>query len=389
MSLREACSAAATMMLAVERGKDPVADAAVQRQADERARLTMADLVEDFLRDHRRQRHASTAEIERSLRKDVLPYLGHLCPAAITAADVERICDAVRDRVEANRGSKSRGEMARRVLRYTKGVFNHAILDSVELAEKYGLTTNPAETVGRNRRGRVGRYGKAEPRHRVLSDVEIIEFFRVLETSSIDASTRLLMKLLLATGARLSEVRCLPIAELQLDGDEPVWVLPASRAKMRREHRKPLSPLAVSLLRAAIGTRRSGPVLPSDQSRDGFLTEKGARRAIARLFETGRLCCPHFTPHDLRRTVGTGLAKLGVPIDIVRRVLAHKSVDVTNAVYVHHDYEAEKRAAMEKWCAHLELLFSRAAKLSGRDYDDLGHAMSMKGGLGFNKPATA
>jgi integrase len=194
----------------------------------------------------------------------------------------------------------------------------------------------------------------------VLSDAEIVEFFRVLETSNIDCNTRLLMKLLLATGARLSEVRCLPIAELQLDGTEPLWVLPASRAKMRREHRKPLSPLALSLLRSAIGSRRSGPVLASDQSRDGYLTEKGARRAIARLFETGRLCCPHFTPHDLRRTVGTGLARLGVPIDIVRRVLAHKSADVTNAVYVHHDYEAEKRAAIEKWCQHLEVLMEAA-----------------------------
>jgi integrase len=360
MSLREACSEAAAIMLAVERGTDPIADLEIERAEIALSQLTLTDLIEDYLADHRKQRHRTTADIERALKKDVVPLLGSRRPSEITPADIERVCDAVRDRVEAKRGGKVRGEMARRVLRYIKQVFNHALLDSVELKDKYNLTTNPAESVGRNRRGKVGRYGKAEPRNRVLSDAEIIEFLRVLETSNIDTNTRLLMKLLLTTGARLSEVRCLPIAELQLDGEEPVWVLPASRAKMRREHRKPLSPLAVSLLRAAIGTRRSGPVLPSDQSRDGFLTEKGARRAITRLFETGRLCCPHFTPHDLRRTVGTGLARLGVPIEIIRRVLAHKTADVTNTVYVHHDYEAEKRAAIERWSAHIDMLMGKA-----------------------------
>ena len=59
--------------------------------------------------------------------------------------------------------------------------------------------------------------------------------------------------------------------------------------------------------------------------------------------------------HDLRRTVATGMQKLGVTLQTVEAVLGHTSGsrDGIVGVYQRHDYAAEKRAALEAWGAHV------------------------------------
>ena len=59
--------------------------------------------------------------------------------------------------------------------------------------------------------------------------------------------------------------------------------------------------------------------------------------------------------HDLRRTVGTNLARLGVSKDIRARILNHVegARSVTDAVYNQHEFWAEKRVALQLWEAEL------------------------------------
>ena len=59
-----------------------------------------------------------------------------------------------------------------------------------------------------------------------------------------------------------------------------------------------------------------------------------------------------FTLHDLRRTVRTGLARLKVEPHIAQRVLNHAQRGVVRT-YDLHQYEGEKRTALEKWAAHV------------------------------------
>ena len=59
-----------------------------------------------------------------------------------------------------------------------------------------------------------------------------------------------------------------------------------------------------------------------------------------------------FILHDLRRTVRTGLARLKVEPHIAQRVLNHAQRGVVRT-YDLHQYEGEKRTALEKWAAHL------------------------------------
>jgi integrase len=55
------------------------------------------------------------------------------------------------------------------------------------------------------------------------------------------------------------------------------------------------------------------------------------------------------SPHDLRRTVATRLASLGVPEEDVAAVLNHVRTSVTGRHYDQYQRAAEKRRALEKW----------------------------------------
>ena len=55
------------------------------------------------------------------------------------------------------------------------------------------------------------------------------------------------------------------------------------------------------------------------------------------------------SPHDLRRTLETRMAALGIPKDHRDRVLNHVPADVGSKHYDRHDYLAEKRTALTRW----------------------------------------
>lgn len=67
-----------------------------------------------------------------------------------------------------------------------------------------------------------------------------------------------------------------------------------------------------------------------------------------------------FTPHDLRRSCRTGLARLGVADEVGERVLNHHRGGLV-AVYNRHRYEAEMRAALDAWDRHLCRLIGQAS----------------------------
>jgi hypothetical protein len=57
----------------------------------------------------------------------------------------------------------------------------------------------------------------------------------------------------------------------------------------------------------------------------------------------------------LRRTVATGLQRLGVRLEVTEAVLNHISGSRGGiaGVYQRHDWAAEKRAALDAWAAHV------------------------------------
>ena len=158
------------------------------------------------------------------------------------------------------------------------------------------------------------------------------------------------LKLLMMTGQRRAEVSDMRWSELNLD--EGVWELPASRVKNARLHIVPLPPQAVEILRSL------NRFLDSD-----FVFTTTGRSAISgfgRLKERIEAMLPESTPdwrfHDFRRTASTGMAKIGVMPHVIDAVTNHKSgvVSGVGATYNRYTYFNEKREALTLWAAHID-----------------------------------
>ena len=70
---------------------------------------------------------------------------------------------------------------------------------------------------------------------------------------------------------------------------------------------------------------------------------------------------PHWTNHDIRRTVRSGLSRLKISEEAREAVLAHVRPGI-KGTYDHHDYLAEKREALELWGERVQALTNREAK---------------------------
>jgi integrase len=159
-----------------------------------------------------------------------------------------------------------------------------------------------------------------KPHERVLSDTEIQTLWRALETApklSPEIYDALRLELLL--GVRIGEALGAAKSEIDLEGR--TWTIPALRTKAKREHPLPLPQLAESILRSAL--RRAGASTRFFSSPiDGkAMRPKSASRAVLRV--RGRTDLLDVGTHDLRRTLATGLGNLGIPDQIIERVLNH------------------------------------------------------------------
>jgi integrase len=162
--------------------------------------------------------------------------------------------------------------------------------------------------------------------------------------------------LLLVTGQRREEVAGLFWSELDLVNQ--VWNLPATRTKNGKAHIVHLSALAMSILNSL---PRFKPVAGKDFvfSTKGDVSISGFDYAKNRLGMTA----DHWTLHDLRRTVTTGMASLGIAPHVADRVLNHQSGTINGvaAVYNRFAYSEERKAALAAWGARLAALVAVGA----------------------------
>jgi len=68
-----------------------------------------------------------------------------------------------------------------------------------------------------------------------------------------------------------------------------------------------------------------------------------------------------WSPHDLRRTVRTGLARLGCPFEVAEAVLGHTRGGI-EGVYDLHTYESEAKKWLQIWNDHLDQLMEKQLK---------------------------
>jgi integrase len=275
---------------------------------------TVAALAETYLRHIHDLRSAK--EIERRLRRDVLPIIGHISIGDLHRRDVTRVID----------GKSDAPISARRVFEDIRAMVRWAVA-------RGDLDHNPVDGMKPPSNGK--------PRTRVLGDNEIRQLWRSLDQISIAVSGAI--KLCLVTGQRIGEVT--GITPNEIDLGRKLWTIPASRTKNGFEHNVPLSEMALAIIAA--------------QSNERITVDHVGDVIRHRLQSAER-----WTAHDIRRTVLTKMAELGVAPIILGHVANHRTTTkagITLATYVQHQYEKEKREALALWADRLEAIIAGGA----------------------------
>lgn len=311
------------LSILVHQGVDPVqADHERRRQAVD---LAFESYVEAFVDLYLKKRWKQWPLGAGVLRREAVPILRRKPLPQIKRSDLSQIWDRAADRPAIARLTHA---TLRKLFRWavSRGDIDRSPLEGVEAPPPVAA------------------------RERVLSDEEVTLIWRMSEGLTYPFGG--LIRLLLLTGQRRDEVASLDWAELSRD--DALWTLPSQRAKNRNPHLIPLSDLA----RDAFDELAGGDVWPSKGlvfSTTGKTPVSGFSKVKKRLDEQLEIVLgDRFAPwriHDLRRTVATGLQRLGVRFEVTEAVLNHVSGSRGGiaGVYQRHDWAAEKRQALSSW----------------------------------------
>ena len=334
-TLADARKKARTLLNDIEGGGDPRTETRKKAGAGSG---TVRALFDDYKKAKAGKR--SISEIERIFDKYVLPEIGDRLADSLNRADITRLIDGV-----ATGGSKPTPVMARAVAAQLSAFYSWA------MPRLHRLEFNPCRDAGKPDR--------PKPRERVLTDAELKALWNVLDGEGIPWGPS--VKLLILTGQRRDEVFSADRAEFDLKGK--LWTIPGDRAKNGRAHLVPLSPAAVELLEAVPEIEGSDKLFPSRSNLENGAS--GFSKALARIIaaiekELGPI--ERFTLHDLRRTLATGLQRLGVRLEVTEAVLNHVAGTRGGlvGVYQRHHFSDEKRHALEAWAAEVERIIAGA-----------------------------
>src|SRR5262245_4546642 len=299
ISLGQARRLAQEIMYRKAQGQDPQGDKRAQRQTG-----TFADLVQAYFSQHAEKANRSWKQARCLIDRHLLPRWGGLVPNSITRSHVKALMREVTAPVLANQ-----------TLAAASAIFSWAIREEVA-----GVTANPCLKVKRN---------VVTSRERILSDSELPLFWNAFSQAGEAGQV---LKLILLTGQRPGEVSAMKREHIR-DG---WWEMPAEPdaelgwpgTKNKRTHRVWLPQPAVE--------------------QPGF----GSRLSVIQLAATMRAICKQLgvtnkiTPHDLRRTHGTFVTRLGFGREAMNRIQNHVEGGI-GSVYDRYGYADENRRIME------------------------------------------
>ena len=322
---KEARALAAAALVQIAKGIDPrPAKRAPAAPADD----LVPAVIDRFLATHGEKLRPSTRyEAGRLLRKELAGWRNKRF-SEISPADVHVLLDSI-----VTRGAP---KTANRTLAW---------------GHRLGRWAKSRKLVAVNPFADVERPAVETARDKVLEDSELVAVWRAAET--LKAPYCAFVCLLVLTGARRSEIAGMEWSEVDLA--EAVWTIPAARAKNKRANIIPLSTEAVKIL---------GALPPAGNF---VLSVSSGKNPITSLIDLKRKLdkalppeMPRWVLHDLRRSFASGLQRLGIGVPVVEKLLGHTSGTFAGVVgvYQRHSYADEKRAAVQAWARHVEMLLS-------------------------------
>ena len=314
--------------------KDPVEERRAARQAARNKTatgLTFGEYAEEFITAHeaawRNDKHC--AQWRATLKKYVDPVMRDLSVDAIGTEDVLTVlrpiwtgkpetASRVRGRIEAILdAAKAQGLRAGENPARWRGHLNHLL---------------PAKTKVRRVR-----------HHAALPYADVPSFMAELrEETSISARA---LEFLILTASRTGETLGARFDEI--DFAARMWTIPAERMKAARDHRVPLVPRAVDIVKEMAAVRQNEFVFPG--MKPGRSLSQTALLMLLRRLGYGYVV----TSHGMRSSFRDWAAeKTTYPREVAEMALAHAVPDAVEAAYRRGDLFAKRRALMQAWAAH-------------------------------------
>lgn len=339
--LEQARIEARRLLQKIQSGCDPL-----EEKSKRRAEPTIKELAREWL-----GRHTSGLKSERAIRSliegDLVKALG-----SKKLSDIRR-----RHMIEAIEAkAETAPRQAGHLLIYARKMLDYAV-------DRDFITANPLAGLKPNS---ITVKGKRDPlrqiaRGRILDHDEIRTFWTAAETCGMHRLTALALKLVLVTGQRPGEVAGMHLDEL----NGTLWTIPAARrGKTDTSHTVHLTATALELIEEAkaelVRLRDRRTVEPTGHVFEAWpgkhVNNAALARAVSRMASSlgakdvqpwGR-----WTPHDLRRTMRTGLSACRIRPDIAEMVIGHTKKGII-ATYDRYGFDVERKSALEAWEARM------------------------------------
>lgn len=325
MSLADAHMNRAKARQLLESGIDP-GKISLEAKTEHKRALSVSALVDEYMERWAKPKKRSWKEDLRILNTDVIPEWGHRKAKDIVRRDVISLLDKIH--------ARGAPIAANRTFSVVRKMFNFALSRDI-------IAFSPCQGVHAP--------AQENKRDRFLNEDEIRQFWHRMDMCNMSAGTKLALKLQLVTGQRKGEIVAMEWSEIDFTNN--IWTIPAAKAKNNMHHRVPLSSLALQLIADIRKNSRTSEWLFPSPKPDQHVSDTSIDHALRKNIEQLQIFA--FTPHDLRRTAATWMSSLGVPRDILSKILNHVDSSVT-ARYDRYAYDIEKYKAMEKWATKLK-----------------------------------
>ncbi|CAI0696638.1 Prophage CP4-57 integrase [Serratia marcescens] len=324
---------------------------AIEAEQSKIPELTVQGLVELYLTERIEDRKTKDgkiipgarkpkgqAEVRRTLYGDAVKSLGTRNAAEITRQDVINLINGIVARgatVQAGNVLRELSlayEFAIGLGRFDDSFANPALLAKSSLRQTRIKLTNGRGT-------------------RVLSEDELAKFLKWLPGSAYTPTIKNVLRLTLWTGCRTGEVCNMAWKDVDLEKG----TIHLRETKTGVERYVQLSDQAIDFLNVLRLT--SDKYLFPSQATKKPIQQKYLTENSWRLRESGQMLdIPHWTPHDLRRTVRTGLSRLQCPNEVAEAILGHTRGGV-EGIYNLYKYDAECKKWLQIWAEYMDLLF--------------------------------
>lgn len=312
------------------------AQAKRQSQADRklgRVIATFDDLSAAWIENVLRPANRRAFQDETYVRRDLLPRIGSLKPADVTAADIWACAEAVLKRGHA--------QAARRVGSVAKRIFDYALSRGL-------VRSNPAISI------KPIHIAKASSRSRTLTAAEIKQWLHAVYQSRLGRDQKLALHFLLLVPARKGELVCAKREHF----DETVqhWDIPKENSKNGAPIRHLLPKQAQEIAKELLAlSSHSEWLLPSTR---GLGRKPITKTTLNACLRTINDLPANVVIHDLRRTCRTGLSELGgIPDSVAELCLNHRPTGVAG-VYDRAERLGERGRALQRWADYVDRVSS-------------------------------